>query len=137
MQRGRCVSLPGVRVRVITAALALLCVLAAGPAIALASGPSAGNQQYTDPFSSTTPSKTQATTTTSTSTPMPTTTSTIQASSPSTSPPSNDGSTTTSTTSSSKGKDLPYTGIDSLLAGMLGGGLLVIGLGLRRRADAS
>jgi hypothetical protein len=119
----------------IAALLALLCVLAVGPTVALASGPSAGDQQYTDPFSSTTPSKSKATTTTSTSTPMPTTTSTIQSTSPSTSPPSSDPSTTTTTTSSSKRKALPYTGMDSLLVGILGGGLLVTGLGLRRRAQ--
>jgi hypothetical protein len=129
--------------RVTRAWFALALVLAAivPPAVALANGPSAGDNQYTDPLAGT---KTTKSTTTATTAPQPTTTpqttTTPAAPSPgstgslSSSPPtatSSSASTTTGASSSHSGT-LPMTGFDAWLGLAVGAGLIGAGVAVRR-----
>jgi hypothetical protein len=119
------------RWRHVLVCLGLLALLA-GPTVALAQGGgSAGDQQYTDPFGSTTHSSTTHTQTqpqqTTTSAPVttPPATSTTPATVTST---ADAGSTPVATAASSNGKTLPYTGLD--LWTVVGVGLTLMASGL-------
>jgi hypothetical protein len=119
------------RWRHVLVCLGLLALLA-GPTVALAQGGgSAGDQQYTDPFGSTTHSSTTHTQTqpqqTTTSAPVttPPATSTTPATVTST---ADAGSTPVATAASSSGKTLPYTGLD--LWTVVGVGLTLMASGL-------
>jgi LPXTG-motif cell wall-anchored protein len=131
--------------RVLTTWLLVLgAALALGPVAALATGPSAGDNQYTDPLGGTAPAKTTKTTTTAP--PQQTTTSssapaTVPSSTPTliTGPAvtsSTDPTATTATTKTGKSHTLPNTGYDGWLGGLLGAGLVAIGFGVRRRSVA-
>ena len=129
----------------LTALLAALAVPALlGAAAAFATGPSAGDNQYTDPLGS------SSTSSTTSSAPAPT--STAPPPSSTSSPPASQGtpasgsssatsatptaSTTTVSSSSTTGQatsTLPRTGFNALLAVAVGLGLLATGIGLRRR----
>ena len=119
------------RWRHVLVCLGLLALLA-GPTVALAQGGgSAGDQQYTDPFGSTTHTSTTHTQTqpqqTTTSAPVttPPATSTTPATVTST---ADAGSTPVATAASSNGKTLPYTGLD--LWTVVGVGLTLMASGL-------
>ncbi len=118
-----------------------------GPATALATGPSAGDQQYVDPLGgshsgshhssggshSTTQSPAPTTPTTAT-TPVsstPTVSPTVTTTASTTTPPT---ATTASATSTAKDppKSLPRTGFDALLAIAIGAGMSGAGLAVRR-----
>jgi hypothetical protein len=113
--------------------------LLAGPTVALAQGGgSAGDQQYTDPFGSTThgssthtqtQTQTQQTTTSAPAT-TPPATSTSPATAPATVTGGADTTTTTpvATAASSSGKTLPYTGLD--LWTVVGVGLTLMASGI-------
>jgi LPXTG-motif cell wall-anchored protein len=131
----------------IVGAVALL-----GPAAALATGPSAGDQQYVDPLggshssggshhssggshssgSSTTPSSTATTPGTSPTT--PSAGATVSSSTTTTTASASPTATTASTsaTSAKDPKSLPRTGFDVWLAVLIGAGLLSSGLIVRR-----
>ncbi|MGZ4171445.1 MAG: LPXTG cell wall anchor domain-containing protein [Solirubrobacteraceae bacterium] len=126
-----------------TCIMLLGALVLAVPAVTLASGGgSAGDQQYTDPFSGTpapSKSKSESSTTTSTApaTPAPTSTSAPPATTPvASTQTSSDPTTPTATIASSTAGQLPHTGYDSRLAAVLGfalvGGGLVLRAGLRR-----
>jgi hypothetical protein len=114
--------------------LALVVAVIAGPAAAIAvagNGPSAGDNQYTDPLS---------TSTTTHSTPPPAASATPPpAPAPATAPPPTATPTATiaataaPTTSGSSSKTLPMTGYDGLAGALLGAGLLGAGFAARRR----
>jgi LPXTG-motif cell wall-anchored protein len=114
--------------------LALVAAVIAGPAAAIAvagNGPSAGDNQYTDPLS---------TSTTTHSTPPPAASTTpaappahATATAPTTAPTATLASSTTSAASGSSSKTLPMTGYDGLAGALLGAGLLGAGLAVRRR----
>lgn len=118
--------------------LALVAAVIAGPAAAIAvagNGPSAGDNQYTDPLSTST--------TTHHSTPPPpppasTTPATAPApaTAPTTAPTATLASSTTSATSGSSSKTLPMTGYDGLAGALLGAALLGTGFAVRRRVVA-
>jgi hypothetical protein len=115
--------------------LALVAAVIAGPAAAIAvagSGPSAGDNQYTDPLSTSTSTHSTAPPPAST-TPAPpvSPTSTVAPA-----PTATIASTATSTTAGSSSKTLPLTGYDGLGAALLGGGLLGAGFVVRRRLRA-
>jgi hypothetical protein len=132
-------------VLVVLGALALML-----PALALAGG-SAGNNQYTNPFGSTTPSSPPATSSTSSSPPATTPATTPPATSPATTPPASStaaasaGVTTTAeptataaagagpATSGTSGPGLPRTGYVAGEAAGFGLVLLVSGVLIRRR----
>ncbi len=107
----------------------LLVSLAAlgGPAAAFASGPSAGDQQYTDPLAP----KHHAQTTTST-TPASPTTAPAQSLTPTASSSSGSTGTTKTTAPDPGGKSLPFTGYNALLGLYIGGCLLSVGVFLNR-----
>lgn len=117
-----------------------LLLLLAGPTVALAQGGgSAGDQQYTDPFGSTTHSSTHTQTQTqqtSTSPPVttPADTSTVPAGADATTPAGTDTSSgpvataATNASGSGSGKTLPYTGLD--LWTVVGVGLTLMASGL-------
>jgi len=114
--------------------LALVAAVIAGPAAAIAvagNGPSAGDNQYTDPLST-------STTTHSTPPPASTTPATAPAppTAPATAPTATLASSTTSTSSGSSSKTLPMTGYDGWAGALLGAGLLGAGFAVRRRAGA-
>jgi hypothetical protein len=118
--------------------LVLLLVAIVPPAVALAQGPSAGDNQYTDPLGGT--KTTKSTTTATTPATQPATTPTPPSSSStgslSASPPaatSAGAGTTTSSTSSSDSGSLPMTGFDAWLGFAVGAGLVVAGVVVRRR----
>lgn len=117
--------------------LAFLAAAVLGPAAALAaSGPSAGDNQYTDPLKSTTttaskPAKT-ATTTTSTA-PASTPPGTINTAPPTATATPTTPIATTAAGTTSQSATLPRTGYDGWLAAALGAGLVAAGLGVRRR----
>jgi hypothetical protein len=120
-----------------TLLLALVAAVIAGPAAAIAvagNGPSAGDNQYTDPLS---------TSTTTHSTPPPPANTTpatapapATATAPTTAPTATLASSTTSATSGSSSKTLPMTGYDGLAGALLGAGLLGTGFAVRRRVVA-
>jgi cytoskeletal protein RodZ len=128
---------------IVTATAALL-----APAAVLAKGPSAGDQQYTDPLAGSGHTTTQSQPTpTSTSTPpstgtsapasspVPTATTSSTPSSSSSATSSTSGTTTGSTSSASgstSGTPMPVTGYDLPLAILAGAGLLASGVCLRR-----
>jgi hypothetical protein len=109
-----------------------LLALLAGPTVALAQGGgSAGDQQYTDPFGSTTHSSTTQTQTQpqQTTTTAPVTTPPATNTTPATVTSSADaGSTADATAAASNGKTLPYTGLD--LWTVVGVGLTLMASGL-------
>jgi LPXTG-motif cell wall-anchored protein len=122
--------------------LVLLAATVLGPAAALAaSGPSAGDNQYTDPLKSTTttaskPAKSASTTTPAATPPPSTSSGTINTAPPvatatTTAPTATIATTASSATSTSA--TLPRTGYDSWLAAALGAGLVAAGLSVRRR----
>jgi hypothetical protein len=121
-----------------TLLLALVAAVIAGPAAAIAvagNGPSAGDNQYTDPLSTSTtkhstPPPPPASTTPATA-PAPAT-----ATAPTTAPTATLASSTTSATSGSSSKTLPMTGYDGLAGALLGAGLLGTGFAVRRRVVA-
>jgi hypothetical protein len=119
--------------------LKLLCLLGAlavvGPAVAIAAGPSAGDQQYVDPLGGSGGSHHNSTTTTGAPTPAP-------APAP---VASSSGTTPTATTASATGvtptatvgtssNTLPFTGLNVGLAAGVGALLLVAGVGIRQVA---
>ena len=122
----------------------LLAAALLGPSAALAaSGPSAGDNQYTDPLKSTTttaskPTKTATPTTAPATTPPPSTSSgtintappvaTATATATTTTP-----TATTATSATSTAATLPRTGYDGWLAAALGAGFVAAGFGVRRR----
>ncbi len=98
------------------------------PAAALATGPSAGDQQYVDPLGGSHHGSTTTTTAPTTTTP---------AATPSSSTPTattSSASTTTATGSSGStgSKTLPFTGMNVWLAAGIGVFMLALGAGLRR-----
>lgn len=115
-----------------TLLLALVAAVIAGPAAAIAvagNGPSAGDNQYTDPLST-------STSTSHASAPPPATTPAPVASAPTpaaTGPTATIASATTSASSASSSKTLPMTGYDELAGMLLGAGLLGAGFAVRRR----
>jgi hypothetical protein len=119
------------RWRHVLVCLGLLALLA-GPTVALAQGGgSAGDQQYTDPFGSTTHASTTHTQTQpqQTTTSAPVTTPPAASTTPATVTSSADaGSTPVATAASSNGKTLPYTGLD--LWTVVGVGLTLMASGL-------
>lgn len=119
------------RWRHVLVCLGLLALLP-GPTVALAQGGgSAGDQQYTDPFGSTTHSSTTHTQTQpqQTTTSAPVTTPPATSTTPATVTSSADaGSTPVATAASSNGKTLPYTGLD--LWTVVGVGLTLMASGL-------
>jgi hypothetical protein len=117
------------RWRHVLVCLGLLALLA-GPTVALAQGGgSAGDQQYTDPFGSTTHSSTTQTQPQQTTTSAPATTPPATSTTPATVTSSADaGSTPVATAASSNGKTLPYTGLD--LWTVVGVGLTLMASGL-------
>jgi hypothetical protein len=118
------------RWRHVLVCLGLLALLA-GPTVALAQGGgSAGDQQYTDPFGSTTHSSTTHTQTQpQQTTTAPVTTPPATSTTPATVTSSADaGSTPVATAASSNGKTLPYTGLD--LWTVVGVGLTLMASGL-------
>jgi cobalamin biosynthesis Mg chelatase CobN len=117
------------------------------PATVLARGPSAGDQQYTDPLAGSGNSSTQSQSThtstapsSGTSAPAPSssapsaTSSSAPSSSSSTSPNTSGTPTnaTSSTSGASSGNPMPVTGYDLPLAVLAGAGLLASGAWLRR-----
>jgi LPXTG-motif cell wall-anchored protein len=142
----------GVRVcRVtITWLLALGALLLLGPGAALASGPSAGDQQYTDPLGGSSTPSSQPSSSSSSSSGSGTssgssapvtqgTSASAGSSSPtastttSTSTGATTAATTGTTTSSASTSTLPRTGFDAWLAAGLGLALLGTGVAVRRR----
>jgi hypothetical protein len=121
-----------VRFRLVFVCFCLLAILSGPTAAALASGGSAGDQQYTDPFGSTKTTSTQTATGQPTATtPAPATTGGTVASVPGTTPVA---TAATSTASAGTGKTLPYTGLDLWTVSGLGLTLLVSGLLIRFRS---
>jgi cobalamin biosynthesis Mg chelatase CobN len=125
-------------------ALALLLVAIVPPAVALANGPSAGDNQYTDPLgggTKTTKSTTPATTApTTTPAAQPTTTiapSTGTTGSLSSSPTLATSASSSTTSSSSDSGSLPVTGFDAWLGFAVGAGLVGVGFAVRRRISLS
>lgn len=120
------------RFRLAFVCLCLLAILSGPTAAALASGGSAGDQQYTDPFGSTkTSSQTtssQAAPTTSAATPASPTTATVATV---TGTPT---ATAATTASAGTGKTLPYTGLNLWTVSGLGLTLLISGLLIRIRS---
>jgi LPXTG-motif cell wall-anchored protein len=135
-------------------AVALSVTLGIAPATALATGPSAGDNQYTDPLAgqnghttstthhTTPPPKTTsspastpppAQTTTSPEAPAAPTTSATTTSSSSASTSSTTASTAATSKAKADPKTLPMTGYDSALGAALGAVLLGAGLLVRRR----
>ena len=114
--------------------LVLLALPLAGPALASGTGTSAGDQQYVDPLTTTTPASTTPASTTPAASTAPATASSSGAST------SSAGSTTTTTpttsapTSSAQATSdtLPYTGLNVEACVAVGIGLLGAGLVLRR-----
>ena len=112
--------------------LLVLAALVSGPAIALASGPSAGDNQYTDPLNGTT----TATHTSSAPSSSPASSSSSPASA-SSAPTGTSASSTPSQASTQPAattantKTLPYTGLNVWLGAAVGIGLVGIGLGVR------
>jgi hypothetical protein len=110
-----------------------------GPAAALAaSGPSAGDNQYTDPLKSTTttaskPAKTATTTTTQSTQPPSTSSGTINTAPPTATATPTAPIATTASGTTSNSATLPRTGYDGWLAAALGAGLVVAGFAVRRR----
>lgn len=140
----------GVRSRrvITTWLLVLAAVVLSLPAVAIASGPSAGDNQYTDPLAgqgthhTSGGSHSQTSSTPQTSTPTAgsssgTPTTTLSSSSPtsstasSSSPPRS--STAAATSAAKSSRTLPMTGFDAGLAAAIGAGLIGIGLVTRRR----
>jgi cobalamin biosynthesis Mg chelatase CobN len=115
--------------------LALVAAVIAGPAAAIAvagNGPSAGDNQYTDPLSTSTTTHATApppASTTPATAPTP-------AAAPTTAPTATLASSTTSSTSGSSSKTLPMTGYDGWVGALLGAGLLGTGFAVRRRVGA-
>ena len=129
-----------------TSVLTLVTACAAGgPAVALAdSGPSAGDNQYTDPLASTTTSTASLQSTPPTSVTQSTTlTSTTPVASPTTTPVQTATSTsaapataTSTATTAGASKSLPHTGYDLPLVFVLGAAVTGAGALIRRRAAA-
>ncbi len=111
--------------------LALTATALSGAALALANGPSAGDNQYTDPLSGTT-TTTAAQTQTQATTPVPSTPAPV----PSASSASNTTTATqaTATIATSTARTLPYTGLDAGLAAALGAAMVAGGFAVRRLA---
>ena len=113
--------------------LLVLAALVSGPAIALASGPSAGDNQYTDPLSGTTtathsspaPSSSPASSSSSSSGGSSSPTATTASSTPS------QATTQPTATAANAKKTLPYTGLNVWLGAAVGIGLVGLGLGVR------
>jgi LPXTG-motif cell wall-anchored protein len=122
--------------------LGALVILAPAAAIASGPGPSAGDQQYTDPLGGTTTGSHSSTPPQPASQPAPqpatppaTLTTTIGATSPASSTLASAPTTATSASSSqSAANTLPRTGLDASLAVAVGLILLAAGLALRRTA---
>jgi hypothetical protein len=125
--------------RKLIACLFVAAVVLSGPASALATGPSAGDQQYTDPLAGSGSNHASTHTSSTSSTPAP---------APAPAPtPSSSGSSAATTASSAPtsatvpssggdpGKSLPRTGFDVALGALLGACLLASGTYLRRIAD--
>jgi hypothetical protein len=113
--------------------LAVAAALALGPiAVALANGgPSAGNNQYSDPLGNTTTATHRSApppAATTTPTPAPTTSPPVAA----TADPTTTATTSTTSTTSA-GKSLPMTGYDAWLSGAFGVFLVAGGIAVRRR----
>jgi hypothetical protein len=121
-----------VRFRFVFVCFCVLAILSGPTAAALASGGSAGDQQYTDPFGATKTTSTQTATGQPTATtPAPATTSATVATATGTAPVA---TAATSTASAGTGKTLPYTGLDLWTVSGLGLTLLVSGLLIRVRS---
>jgi hypothetical protein len=116
-------------------------MLALAPAVALATGPSAGDNQYTDPLKSTTTAHTTPPpTSTTTAAPPPAATPPPVSTAPATPVPAQAPTATTAATTTSTSvatptdpSSLPRTGYESWLAALLGGGLVALGFGIRLR----
>jgi hypothetical protein len=118
--------------------LTVVAMLAVGPALALATGPSAGDNQYTDPLKSTAshPPPPPATTAPPPVAAPPATSSsdTATTTTPSTIAPGPAASAISSDTSpAATAPSLPRTGYDAWLAIPLGAGLISLGAGIRLR----
>ncbi len=111
--------------------MTVLCLFGAlailAPAAALATGPSAGDQQYVDPLGGSHHGSTTTTTAPST-TPAPA--ATTSSSTPTASTTS--ASTTTTAASSTGSKTLAFTGLNIWQAAGIGVFMLALGAGLRR-----
>lgn len=111
-------------------------LLPTASALASGSGTSAGDQQYVDPLTTTTPATTHTSTTQTTTTQATTSTGTTSApSSPASTPSSSSPATATSTATtpaSTSSRTLPYTGLNIEACVGFGLGLLGAGLLLRR-----
>jgi LPXTG-motif cell wall-anchored protein len=129
-------------------AVLLAAAIGVAPPAALANGPSAGDNQYTDPLAGKTTTSTQTTTTTHTTpAPAPTTTPAPSTSSPAPAPAttaatpsttsSSTSATSTTTVASTGAGDpsgtLPMTGFNAALGAALGALLLGVGVLVRRR----
>jgi cytoskeletal protein RodZ len=115
--------------------LAVVAALALGPiAAALASGgPSAGNNQYSDPLANTTPTTHQAAPPPATTTPTPTSTPAPVTSAPPVTSTADPTTTADPATTTTTGKTLPMTGYDAWLGGAFGVFLVAGGIAVRRR----
>jgi hypothetical protein len=130
--------------KLIICLIAAVAIASTVPAVALASGPSAGDQQYVDPLAGSNPGSThsgggQSPTAPSSTSSAPASTPTSSAASSSASSASSTGSSTTttgtstgSTSQATSGDSLPVTGYDAPLAVLTGFGLLALGTCLRR-----
>jgi LPXTG-motif cell wall-anchored protein len=133
-------------------AVALSVTLGIAPTAALATGPSAGDNQYTDPLAgqsghttstthhttpppktTTSPATTQPPTAPTTSPAAPAPTTTTSGTSAATSTPAGTSSTVATTTAKADPKTLPLTGYDTALGAALGALMLGAGLVVRRR----
>jgi cytoskeletal protein RodZ len=122
-------------------ALALLCLLGlAGfvvPAAALATGPSAGDQQYIDPLSGS-HHHSSSTTTSSPTTPAastPSSSATTSGTAAASVTTTASAGTTAAPAAASSGKTLPFTGLNVGLAAGVGVLMLAAGAGMRRRVS--
>jgi cytoskeletal protein RodZ len=131
--------------KLITCLIAAIAVALLVPATVLASGSSAGDQQYVDPLAGSSPGSTHSggSSAPSPGSSAPASSSSSSATSSAASSPSSSSTTTTGTTTSStsstsqatSGNTLPVTGYDAPLAVLTGFGLLALGTCLRRASS--
>jgi hypothetical protein len=120
------------RSRTLLVLLLIFGLLAAlGPALALADGGSAGDQQYVDPLAGVHSHSGNSSASSSTT---PTTTSATDATTAVTTPTATSAATTSPADPSGKSKNLPFTGFEDWQVAGLGAVLLAGGLVIRRRA---
>jgi hypothetical protein len=109
-------------------------MLSLAPGVALATGPSAGDNQYTDPLKSITTAHTTPAPTTTSAPPQTTAPPPVApTSTPITPPASATASTAPTATTSDPSASLPRTGYNGWLAALLGAGLVAAGAGIRLR----